>query len=77
MIVSKISTASMAAGDVMPSSTNAIRIGADDYKQRQKARKLLASVYGWSTEGFDTRDLNEAKGLLEELAASRFVEEDR
>jgi hypothetical protein len=30
---------------------------------------LLAPVYGWSTEGFDTRDLNEAKALLEEVAA--------
>jgi hypothetical protein len=31
--------------------------------------KLLAPVYGWFTEGFDTRDLKEAKALLEELAA--------
>jgi predicted ATPase len=35
----------------------------------QQARELLASVYGWFTEGFDTRDLKEAKALLEELAA--------
>jgi predicted ATPase len=28
----------------------------------------LAPVYGWFTEGFDTRDLKEAKALLEELA---------
>jgi predicted ATPase len=35
----------------------------------QQARELLASVYGWFTEGFDTRDLKEAKLLLEELAA--------
>jgi predicted ATPase len=34
----------------------------------QQARKLLAPVYGWFTEGFDTRDLKEAKALLEELA---------
>jgi len=33
----------------------------------QQARELLAPVYGWFTEGFDTRDLKEAKGLLEEL----------
>ena len=33
-----------------------------------QARKLLAPVYGWFTEGFDTRDLKEAKALLEELA---------
>jgi predicted ATPase len=34
-----------------------------------KLANLLAPVYGWSTEGFDTRDLKEAKGLLEEIAA--------
>ena len=33
----------------------------------QQARELLAPVYGWFTEGFDTRDLMEAKVLLEEL----------
>jgi class 3 adenylate cyclase/predicted ATPase len=35
----------------------------------QQARELLARVYGWFTEGFDTRDLKEAKALLEELAS--------
>jgi predicted ATPase len=30
--------------------------------------RLLAPVYGWFTEGFDTRDLKEAKTLLDELA---------
>ena len=34
----------------------------------QQARELLAPVYGWFTEGFDTRDLAEAKALLAELA---------
>jgi predicted ATPase len=33
----------------------------------QQARELLAPVCGWFTEGFDTRDLKEAKALLEEL----------
>jgi hypothetical protein len=33
----------------------------------EQARELLASVYGWFREGFDTRDLKEAKALLEEL----------
>jgi predicted ATPase len=33
----------------------------------QQARELLAPVYGWFTEGFDTRDLKEAKALLREL----------
>jgi predicted ATPase len=35
----------------------------------QEAREPLAPVYGWFTEGFDTRDLKEAKRLLEELAS--------
>jgi tetratricopeptide (TPR) repeat protein len=44
------------------------RLWRDQGKPRQ-ARELLAPVYGWFSEGFDTRDLKEAKALLEELAA--------
>jgi predicted ATPase len=40
-----------------------------DQGKVQQARELLAPVYGWFTEGFDTRDLKEAKVLLEELVA--------
>ena len=36
--------------------------------QAQQVRDLLAP-YGWFTEGFDTRDLKEAKALLDELAS--------
>ncbi|HKA52919.1 MAG TPA: hypothetical protein VKJ47_04590, partial [Candidatus Binatia bacterium] len=32
------------------------------------AHRMLAEIYGWFTEGFDTKDLQEAKALLEELA---------
>jgi hypothetical protein len=39
-----------------------------DQGKVQQARDLLGPVYGWFTEGFDTRDLKEAKALLEELA---------
>jgi predicted ATPase len=39
-----------------------------DQGKPQQARELLAPVYGWFTEGFDTRDLKEAKALLEQLA---------
>ena len=39
-----------------------------DQGKRDQARDLLAPVYGWFTEGFDTRDLKEAKALLDELA---------
>jgi class 3 adenylate cyclase/predicted ATPase len=40
-----------------------------DQGKRQQARELLAPVYGWFTEGFDTRDLKAAKTLLDELHA--------
>jgi predicted ATPase len=48
-------------------STSLARLWRDQGKPQQ-ARELLAPVYGWFTEGFDTRDLKEAKALLEELA---------
>ena len=40
-----------------------------DQGKVQQARELLAPVYRWFTEGFDTRDLTEAKTLLEELSS--------
>ena len=40
-----------------------------DQGKRHEARDLLAPVYGWFTEGFDTLDLKEAKALLDELAS--------
>jgi predicted ATPase len=40
-----------------------------DQGKSDEARDLLAPVYGWFTEGFDTLDLREAKALLEELHA--------
>ena len=40
-----------------------------DQGKRDEARELLAPVYGWFTEGFETRDLKEAKALLDELGA--------
>jgi predicted ATPase len=39
-----------------------------DQGERDATRDLLAPVYGWFTEGFDTLDLKEAKALLDELA---------
>jgi len=39
-----------------------------EQRRRVQARDLLAPVYGWFTEGFDTADLKEAKALLDELA---------
>jgi predicted ATPase len=49
------------------SAPNLARLWRDQGKVQQ-ARDLLAPVYGWFTEGFDTRDLKEAKALLKELA---------
>ena len=40
-----------------------------DQGKVSEARELLAPVYGWFSEGFDTRDLKDAKALLKELAA--------
>jgi predicted ATPase len=40
-----------------------------DQGKPQQARELLAPVYRWFTEGFDTRDLKDAKALLEQLAS--------
>jgi predicted ATPase len=41
----------------------------DKQGHRDKARAMLAEIYGWFTEGFDTADLKEAKALLDDLAA--------
>ena len=47
-------------------ATSMARLWRDQGK-RQQARELLAPVYGWFTEGFDTLDLKETKALLDEL----------
>ena len=39
-----------------------------DQGKRTEAHDLLAPVYGWFTEGFDTADLKDAKALLDELS---------
>jgi len=39
--------------------------------KNEEARKLLAEIYGWFTEGFETRDLREAKAVLDELSQGR------
>ena len=50
------------------SSTSLARLWRNQGK-RDEARDLLAPVYGWFTEGFDTHDLKEAKVLLDALAS--------
>ena len=49
-------------------ATSLARLWRDQGK-RLAARELLASIYGWFTEGFDTLDLKQAKALLHELNA--------
>ena len=49
-------------------ATSMARLWRDQGKSQQ-ARELLTPVYGWFTEGFDTRDLKDAKALLGELTA--------
>jgi predicted ATPase len=41
-----------------------------DQGKPQQARELLAPIYGWFTEGFDTADLKEAKALLDKLTSA-------
>ena len=50
-------------------ATSLARLWRDQGKPAE-ARELLAPVYGWFTEGFDTLDLKEAKALLEELGGA-------
>ena len=57
-------------GEVWLTETGGIVRFSTRYRggKRAEARELLAPIYGWFTEGFDTADLQEAKELLEELA---------
>jgi predicted ATPase len=48
-------------------ATNLVRLWRDQGK-RTEARDLLAPIYSWFTEGFDTPVLQDAKALLDELA---------
>jgi predicted ATPase len=49
-------------------ATSYARLIREQGRERE-ARELLGPVYGWFTEGFDTRDLKDAKALLDELAS--------
>ena len=45
--------------------------------KRREAHALLAEIYNWFTEGFDTKDLQEAKALLEELGENTGQDETK
>jgi class 3 adenylate cyclase/predicted ATPase len=63
-----IARAQQAKSWELRAATSLARLWCDQGK-RDEARDLLAPVYGWFTEGFGTRDLKEAKALLDELHA--------
>jgi predicted ATPase len=44
------------------------RAPAARLRSRDEARTMLADIYNWFTEGFNTSDLKDAKGLLDELS---------
>ena len=62
----RVARAQGARGFELRASMSMARLWRDQGK-RDEARSLLAPVYGWFTEGFDTTDLRGAKALLEEL----------
>jgi len=64
----RIATEQRARGWELRTSTSLARLWQSQGKQKE-AHELLAPVYDWFTEGFDTKDLMEAKALLEELVA--------
>ena len=51
----------------MRAATSLARLWREQSRQSE-ARDLLAPLYGWFTEGFDTADLKDAKALLDQLA---------
>ena len=63
-----IARAQQAKSWELRAATSLARLWRDQGK-REEARELLAPVYGWFTEGFDTLDLKEAKALLDELSS--------
>ena len=66
---STLSTLPATTGEILElrAATSLARLWQHEGK-RAEAHALLAPIYGWFTEGFDTADLQEAKALLEALA---------
>jgi len=63
----RIAQAQQAKSLELRAATSLARLWGEQGR-REEARELLALVYGWFTEGFDTADLKEAAALLSELA---------
>ena len=53
----------------MRAAVSLAKLGRDPGRRSEaEARDLVAPIYGWFTEGFDTQDLKDAKALLDELS---------
>ena len=61
-----IARAQQAKSWELRAATSLARLWREEHK-RQQAHELLAPIYGWFSEGFDTLDLKQAKALLDEL----------
>ena len=64
----KIARGQSARSEELRATTSLARL-LNEQGRRDEARTMLAEIYGWFTEGFDTRDLKDAKALLDELRA--------
>jgi predicted ATPase len=62
----EVARAQQAKSWELRAATSMARLWREQGK-RDEARELLAPIYGWFTEGFDTLDLKQAKALLDEL----------
>ena len=67
LMVLTIGDARLAAAWTLPVLSTADVFAVAYWRRHAEARQLLAEIYGWFTEGFDTVDLQEAKALLESL----------
>jgi predicted ATPase len=63
---SEIARGQRARSSELPATTSLARL-LRNTGRRDEARTLLAEIYSWFTEGFDTADLKEAKALLDQL----------
>jgi hypothetical protein len=63
-----IAAAQSAKGAQLQAANSLVRLWRDQGKT-EKARELLAPIYSWFTQGFDTRDLKEAKALLDAVSS--------
>jgi len=67
-IAIQVALAQRAKATELQATTSLARLLAKQGK-RDEARDMLAEIYAWFTEGFDTADLKDAKALLDGLAA--------